>query len=95
VIAVMIGGVQLIDTLLAKRKIQTFVGVILYYVTPAFFILTAIINLIGFFIVGEFFEFYYGLIFGSITGIILIYGAYLLKGIVERNRIDTLENLTE
>ena len=93
VIAIMIGTVQFIDTFLSERKIRTFVGIILYYVTPAFFILTAIVNLVGFFIVGEYFEFYYGLVFGSITGLILIYGAYLLKGIVSRNKIESVEGL--
>ena len=93
VIAIMIGTVQFIDTFLSERKIRTFVGIILYYVTPAFFIITAIVNLVGFFIIGEYFEFYYGLVFGSITGLILIYGAYLLKGIVSRNKIETVEGL--
>ena len=95
IIAILIGTVQLFDVVLSRRKVKTFVGVILYYVTPAFFIITAIINLIGFFIVGEFFEFYYGLIFGAITGIIMIYGAYLLKGIVAKNMIDPIEGLRE
>ena len=79
----------------SKRKAKTFVGIVLHYVTPAFIILTAIINLVGFFVVGEIFELYYGVIFGSITGVILMYGAFLLNEIVARNKITTIENLSE
>jgi hypothetical protein len=95
VIAILIGTVQLVDSFLAKRKVQSYTGAILHYVTPAVFYLTAIINLIGFFVIGEVFEYYYGLIFGLATGIILVYGAYLLKGIVSRNKIDSIETLRE
>jgi hypothetical protein len=50
---------------------------------------------VGFFVVGEVFEFYYGIIFGSIIGLILIYGAFLLQRYVIKNRITTIEELSE
>lgn len=94
-IAVMMGVVFFVDNYLAKRKVQNFTGFILHYALPVCFILTAIINLVGFFVVGEVFEFYYGIIFGSIIGVIQMYGAFLLQRIIIRNRISTIENLTE
>ena len=95
VIAILIGSMLLIDSFFSKRKVKTLTGIILHFVTPAFFILTAIINLIGFFVVGEIFELYYGVIFGSLTGLILAYGAFLLRNIVARNKITTIEDLSE
>ena len=86
---------MLVDNILSRGKVKTFTGIILHYIIPVFFILTAIINLIGFFVVGEIFELYYGIIFGSVTGLILVYGAFLLRNIVTSNKIASIEDLTE
>ncbi len=94
-IAIMMGIVFLIDNYLSKRKAKTFVGIILHYITPVFCILTAIVNLIGFYVVGEIFELYYGIIFGCVTGLILAYGAFLLRNIVTSNKITSIEDLSE
>ncbi len=95
VIAGMIGSLLLIDNYLAKRKAPSFAAKINYYLTPISFLLTTIINLVGFFVVGEYFELYQGLVFGCLTGIVFAYGAFLLMQIISRNKIASLDNFTE
>jgi len=94
VIAGLIGIIMFVDNFLPKRKITTYESKIIYYVTPIIFILTSIINLVGFLVVGEIFELYQGLAFGCITGVALVYGAFLLKNIISRNKIAVLDSFS-
>jgi hypothetical protein len=95
VIAILMGALLLIDNYLAKRKTSSFAGIVIHYGTPIAFLLTAIINIVGFYVIGEIFEFYQGLIFGAVIGIAFIYGAFLLRGIIDRNKITIVEDVTE
>ncbi|MFW9852504.1 MAG: hypothetical protein ACFFDS_06155 [Candidatus Thorarchaeota archaeon] len=94
VIAGMIGIVMFVDNFLPRRKITTYTSKIIYYVTPVLFILTSIINIVGFLVIGEIFELYQGLVFGCITGLALAYGAFLLKNVISRNKIAVLDSFT-